>query len=427
MDIFDACVKFSYVHSDRALEVRFTAFSHDRYGSGKHVQPHPISVKKMKAYWGAWIPALLICGVAHAQSSVTLYGLIDDGIDFTNNARGHSAYQMVSGDVVGSRWGVKGNEDLGGGYSAVFRLENGFNTNTGALGQGGLEFGRQAYVGLSSKDYGTVTFGRQYDPTIDMFSDLTSAGNWAGDFGAHPFDNDNSDWDFRVNNSIKYVSPTFRGFSGEAMYGFSNSTGFADNRLYSAAGQYQMGGLTAAVAYMKIDNPGLNSSGAVTGGSLFSGSSQQDIDAGVSYKFQKMTVGFAYSHTDVYDPTGSAYLTADATQPAGGDWKSWKFDNFEVNAQYYFQPDFWLGGAYTYTRAQLDSSVGNFSPKYHQVSLMLDYDLSPRTSVYIQGAYQHVVSANTGTDFDFAQTPASAGISSTANQVLYRVAMTHRF
>src|ERR1700734_1212016 len=118
----------------------------------------------------AAIPAIFLSTVAHAQSSVTLYGLIDEGFDFTTNGQGHRGYEMVSGDTAGSRWGLKGNEDLGGGLSAVFQLENGFNPNTGALGQGGLEFGRQAFVGVSSKQLGTVTLGRQYDPTIDMWS-----------------------------------------------------------------------------------------------------------------------------------------------------------------------------------------------------------------------------------------------------------------
>ena len=54
------------------------------------------------------VGALGLSVQAHAQSSVTLYGLIDEGFNFTNNAAGHRGYQMVSGDTVGSRWGLKG-------------------------------------------------------------------------------------------------------------------------------------------------------------------------------------------------------------------------------------------------------------------------------------------------------------------------------
>ncbi len=66
---------------------------------------------------------------AHAQSSVTLYGIIDEGLTFTNNSGGHHAYQMSSGYVAGSRWGLKGQEDLGGSVKAIFTLENGFDVN----------------------------------------------------------------------------------------------------------------------------------------------------------------------------------------------------------------------------------------------------------------------------------------------------------
>jgi predicted porin len=153
-----------------------------------------------KTLLAAVIPAIFLSTVAHAQSSVTLYGVIDEGFDFTTNGQGQRGYEMVSGDTEGSRWGVKGSEDLGSGLKAVFDLENGFNVNSGKLNQGGAEFGRQAFVGLSSTQYGTFTMGRQYDPTIDMWSGFTAAGNTMGDLAAHPYDNDNADWDYNIQN-----------------------------------------------------------------------------------------------------------------------------------------------------------------------------------------------------------------------------------
>jgi predicted porin len=371
------------------------------------------------------LSTLALCNVAHAQNSVTLYGLIDEGLDITSNADGHRSYQMVSGDTVGSRFGLKGSEDLGGGLKAVFQLENGFNTNTGAMGQGDLLFGRQAYVGLSSAQFGTFTMGRQYDPTIDMWSGFTAAGNWEGDLGSHPYDNDNADWDYRIQNSVKYVSPTVSGFTGEAMYGFSNDTGFANNRMYSAAVQYQMGPFSAVAAYMLTDNGGATSGGAVPSATVvFTASKQQNIDGALSYKFgDKAVVSLAYSHVDVYNPTGNAYF---ATQPIAGTQDSWKFDNIEINGQYYFRHDFWLGAAYTFTHGHISTVTGSSDPNWNQLSLMLDYDLSARTSVYVQGAWQHV-DGNTGQDFDYANIIGSPGQSSTGNQMVYRIAMTHRF
>ncbi|MFP3244770.1 MAG: porin, partial [Paraburkholderia sp.] len=76
-----------------------------------------------------------------AQSSVTLYGVIDEGFNYTSNVGGHAAYEMESGYAQGSRWGLKGTEDLGGGLKAIFQLENGFDANTGKLAEGGREFG----------------------------------------------------------------------------------------------------------------------------------------------------------------------------------------------------------------------------------------------------------------------------------------------
>src|SRR5471032_3461610 len=114
--------------------------------------------------------ALTLAGIqAHAQNSVTLYGIIDTGFTYTHNSGGSaSQFGLSSGNESGSRWGLKGSEDLGGGLKTIFQLENGFNSTTGKLGQGGREFGRQAFAGLSGTNWGTVTLGRQYDPVADL-------------------------------------------------------------------------------------------------------------------------------------------------------------------------------------------------------------------------------------------------------------------
>ncbi|MCR4470928.1 porin [Burkholderia sp. SCN-KJ] len=382
----------------------------------------------MNMRWGIIAPAALLAAAAHAQSSVTLYGKIEDGINYTSNARGHGTVQLQSGYDYGSRWGIKGTEDLGAGYQAIFTLESGFDVNNGKMSQGGREFGRQAFVGIASDRYGTLTFGRQYDPSVDVFSPLTANGNWTGYLFSHPYDNDNTDYSFRVNNAVKYVSPAWHGVTAEAMYGFSNQAGgFANNRLYGAALQYQQGGLTVGASYLKINNArNADSAGAITGDNTFDASSQQNIGIGVNYAFSNALVGFTYSHVDVYDPTSNAYFTG-TTQPAGGAWQSWKFDNFEVNGLYHFTTAFYIGAAYTYTQARVASTVGSFNPKWHQLSAKLNYDLSKRTSVFVEGVYQHALNAHTGTDFDYAYIPGAADISSGPNQYVARVALLHHF
>jgi predicted porin len=360
---------------------------------------------------------------SHAQSSVTLYGQLDAGVNFTSNAGGHHAFAMVSGDTAETSFGLTGREDLGGGLGAVFTLENGVNITNGALNEGGRLWGRQAWVGLDSERVGQFTLGRQYDATIDMWSPFTAAGTTIGDFAAHPFDNDNADYDFRINNSVKYSTPTWDGFKAEAAYGFSNSPSFAGNRAYSVAGSYAKGPLSAALAYMRLNGGGSTPDGAVGSDSVFLASHQQNIDAGAKWTFAGgSSVAVAYSHVDVYDPAGNGFVPDIGEQ----NWSKWQFDNIELNGQYYFTPAFSIIGAYTFTHGKLASTVGDDSPNWHQLSLMLNYSLSKRTAIYVQGAWQHT-NADTGTGLDNAFIVGSDGPSSTGNQMVYRVALVQHF
>lgn len=364
----------------------------------------------------------------HAQSSVTLYGVIDEGFDYTNNVNGSKVYELQSGYVQGSRWGLKGSEDLGGGLKAIFQLENGFDVNSGKLGQGGLGFGRQAYVGISDQRFGTVTLGRQYDSLVDYLAQTTANGNWAGYLFSHPYDNDNTDNTFRVNNTIKYASPSIDGFQAGGTYSFSNDTNFANNRQYSVGMQYQTGGLLFAAAYLRANNPSATAGGAINNGGdeNFVGKSLQIFGAGVNYTFGGATAGFAYTNTYVSDPLSSGYVGA-ITPPGGATLSSLRFNNFEVNAKYQFTPAFFVGAAYTFTRADFNATSGNVHPEYHSVGLMADYNLSKRTDVYVQGAFQHVAGDKTGTVLDVAYVPGADAVSSSANQLVVRAAIRHKF
>ncbi|HWT39499.1 MAG TPA: porin, partial [Paraburkholderia sp.] len=104
---------------------------------------------------------------ANAQSSVTLYGTLDAGLVYTNNQAGHSNWQQGSGTVSDTYFGLRGSEDLGNGLHAIFTLENGFNLNNGSFKESNTLFNRQAYVGLQSNQFGTLTLGRQYDSMVD--------------------------------------------------------------------------------------------------------------------------------------------------------------------------------------------------------------------------------------------------------------------
>ncbi|RQV09240.1 porin [Burkholderia cenocepacia] len=364
---------------------------------------------------------------AHAQSTVTLYGLIDEGFDFTNNVRGGKVYELQSGFVQGSRWGVKGTEDVGGGLKAIFQLENGFNVNNGRLGQGGLMFGRQAYVGLASDRFGTVTFGRQYDSLVDYLAQTTANGNWAGYMFSHPYDNDNTDNTFRVNNTIKYASPVLSGFQFGGTYSFSNDTNFANNRQYSVGAQYASGGLLIAAAYLQANNPSATAGGAINNGGdeNFVAQRLRVFGAGVNYSFGPATMGVAYTNTHVTQPQSSGYVGA--ITPSSGTLSSLRFQNFEVNGKYQFTPAFYVGAMYTYTRADFNATTGRQHPNYQTVGLMADYNLSKRTDVYLQGAYQHVGGDKTGSVLDVAFVPGADDVSSNRNQLVVRAAIRHKF
>ena len=372
--------------------------------------------------------SLAFSAPAFAQNSVTLYGLIDEGIDYTNNVGGKQVYELQSGYAQGSRWGLKGTEDLGGGVKVVFKLENGFNVNNGKFAQGGLEFGRQAYVGLTSETYGTLTLGRQYDSVVDYLAQTTANGNWGGYLLSHPYDNDNTDNSFRVNNTLKYASPDFVGFQFGGTYSFSNDVHFANNRQYSLGAQYASGGLLVAAAYLQADNPSGTASGAINNGGdeNFLAKRLRVFGGGINYTFGSATAGFLYTNTNITQPLSTTYISG-SILPTTGALSALRLQNFEVNFKYQFTPAFYAGAQYVFTAESFDASSGTVKPKIHSVGLMADYNLSKRTDIYVQGAYQHIAGDKTDTALDNAYVPGAADASSTASQLVVRAAIRHKF
>jgi len=363
-------------------------------------------------------------GAAQAQNTVTLYGLIDAGITYTNNQDGNKNFQATSGAVNGSRWGLKGSEDLGGGLKAIFQLESGFSITTGKLGQGSREFGRQAFVGLSSDQAGSITLGRQYDSVVDYLAPLSLTGtpNGGTQF-AHPFDNDNLDNSFRISNSVKYQSVNYGGLKFGGLYGFSNDAGgFATNRAYSLGASYNYGPMNVAAGYMQLNNSGttLNSSGAVSDDATFTAARQRTFGAGINYAFGSATVGLVFTQTHLDDATGIGASASGVTDGITLNGGSARFTNYEVNGRYNLTPAWSLSGAYTFTDARIDG----VSPKYNQVSVQTAYALSKRTDVYLMGVYQHVSgTGSSGLTADINGLSAS----STDSQVAATIGLRHRF
>jgi general bacterial porin, GBP family len=349
---------------------------------------------------------ILAASNANAQSSVTLYGLISTGFQYVTNSGGSHQYAIANGPEQLPRFGFLGREDLGGGTAAIFRLENGFSITNGSLGQGGRMFGRFAYVGLQNDGYGTVTMGRQLEEMSSQLAFAESAIIFAS-IGAHIGDNDNLFYTLRFNNSVRYLSPTWRGFTVAASYAFSNTNGFANNRAYSVGGNYANGPLKVAVAMSQFDNPASasNTSGAVDDSNWGYSSPfvrslsnaptnlQRIYGVGATYDFN--VVQTAANYTNVL------YEYSDGT--------GLRLQNAEVTVTKRITPALLLGAAYVYTWGAYS---GGTAPKWHQVNLGTVYSLSKRTDLFLVGIYQRAAG-----DAEHAQiysTTASSGKSQLA-------------
>ena len=163
------------------------------------------------------LAAAALCAPAHAQSNVTLYGLVDASVEYLNKVgTSGSVTRMpaLTGGQAPSRLGFRGAEDLGGGLKTVFTLEMGFGPDAGGINQGGRGFGRQAFVGLSDS-WGTVSLGRQY--SMLFWSQLDADLLGPASYGSGSLDSylPNA----RVDNALAYKG-TFGGFTAGATYSF---------------------------------------------------------------------------------------------------------------------------------------------------------------------------------------------------------------
>jgi predicted porin len=194
-----------------------------------------------------------LSAAAQAPPAVEVYGVLDAGVVAERGCRGDCARARVdSGIASGSRLGVRGREDLGGGTSAVYTLEAGILNDTGASDQNGKLFGRQAYVGLDGP-LGLVTLGRQYNLVYETLTDVADPfhGGMAGS-AANLVGYTNK----RYDNTIKYQSPRARsGLIGSAIYSFGESPYNSKvNRAYGATIGYAKGMVNLSITHQRKEN-----------------------------------------------------------------------------------------------------------------------------------------------------------------------------
>ena len=259
-------------------------------------------------------------------------------------------------------------------------LENGFNSGNGTIGQGGAIFGRQAYVGLSQSQYGTVTFGRQYSFSTDILgSNYSTGGNTvAGNYAYHVNDLDQLT-SSRINNAVKFQSANYSGFTFGALYGFSNSTDFAgapatttgttttagSSRAYSFGLNYANGPFSLGAAYTDIRFPSQSTPAfSTTIANIATGNVRDLRTYGVGGRYvSPATAWLLWTRTQFSTVSG-----------AGGTF----YNAYEAGAKYAFTPALSGGLGYTYTNA---TQSGN-SWHWNQVNGIADYALSKRTDVY---------------------------------------------
>ncbi|HJV59436.1 MAG TPA: porin [Albitalea sp.] len=299
--------------------------------------------------------------VTNNNASVTLYGIVDAYVQVAHGASSLSRTQ--SGGLSGSRLGFKGNEDLGGGLRAIFAIESGINLDDGTNGQGAF-WGRQAYVGLTSP-YGQVSLGRQYGSLYTLSSDFSEFTNGPigastsviGGFGGYEpvrgataTTATGNGGPGRINNSIKYESPSFSGFKGGAVVGLGEVAGSTTKtRLADVYGRYTAGPLDAMVSLV------------------------DDRIAATSLNVRTVSAAAAYSFGDVRAMGGIISVNDRSVANADGE-------GYWVGADY-------RDGLNLFKAQYLVNKQKNGDGKTQAIGAGYQYDLSKRTALYSSLTY----------------------------------------
>lgn len=374
-------------------------------------------------------------GVAQAETSVTLYGILDGGIgyqqvkgvnSYANDRTGLNSFKnkktgMINGVQSGNRWGLKGTEDLGDGLKAIFQLESGFNLDTGLSGQGYTDsddnpnarlFGRQATLGLMSDAWGRLDVGRQTNIASKYLADAASP------FGAS-FGQANAGAVFtqantaRYDNMVMYQTPNFSGFQFGAGYSFNvngnqvaklSQTGSVNDglernqRAITTGLRYANGPINVALTYDQFKS---EEERAVAGGPVTGGDTVRAWAIAGSYDFEVVKLHAGYGQTrngffqlQTYGGTSnvaSGFSSADGLKfnsyslgvsaPVGNGtlMASWMMADPKNN------PDSWGTATGPAGSANWDME------KQQTYSIGYTYGISKRTNLYAIGSYaKHV-------------------------------------
>ncbi|MBP0598315.1 porin [Herbaspirillum sp. LeCh32-8] len=363
------------------------------------------------------LPLSLSVAAAHAQdSSVTIYGVIDMSLAYTSKVApgNNSRVSLDSGDQMASRIGFKGSENLGGGLSAIFQLETGFNADDGAMATPGTLFDRKSVVGLSG-GFGTLTLGRQTDYLEDIGTKYTSFQIFGGSgVRAGHFNSLDRVTGARTSNSLRFDSAVYGGFSGSLFYGFGEVAGNnAAGRAVGVGANYANGPFGIGGAYYQSK---------LAGDALPARAGDTDLKTftlGASYQAGPAKLFAAWSQTrrPLQAPlaaTGLVNITS-ATRA----------NIVDVGVDYAYDSKLHLLASVIHDRADLArATTGATRAHTTQVNLGVDYYLSKRTDVYAMFSRQNAGDAvNPGV---IGQSYSVAPADDSAQNVL-RMGLRHKF
>ncbi|AZS78157.1 MULTISPECIES: porin [Achromobacter] len=331
-------------------------------------------------------------GVAQAETSVTLYGIIDTGLGYNKisgagDANG-SRFGMINGVQNGSRWGLRGSEDLGDGLRAVFQLESGFDSGNGRSAQGGRLFGRQATVGLASDSWGQLDFGRQTNIASKYFGSIDPFG--AGFGQANIGVGLSAANTQRYDNMVMYQTPSFSGFQFGVGYSFNADdtdtaeTGWrtADNtRAITTGLRYVNGPLNVALTYDQ-----LNASNKLP--TAQTDATPRMYALGASYDFEVVKLALAYGRTTDGWFAGQGVNSDAGNIGFGGNLfaDGFKSNSYMVGLSAPIGGASKLFGSWQMVDPSNDKLTGG-DETMNVFSLGYTYDLSKRTNLYAYGSY----------------------------------------
>jgi len=311
---------------------------------------------------------------AWAQSSVTLYGIVDAAARYTTNTNpGQSDKQLIPGGMSQSRLGVNVTEDMGGGLKALVNMEHRFNSDTGAQSSA-TDFWRQAWVGLQSSDFGQVRLGRQYNVLFDIYTSTYASFRYSPYIEAYKPEIGLSAG-ARQDNMVKYLAQ-FGNVYGEIQ--MSAGEGNSQNKSEGGLLRYSDGTFGFGGAYLQVtDTAGKKVKATTIGGSYTAG----PLYLNLSWAQNKFDTGSLLQAAYT-----SGLMNAQSAVNAAGNSVA-KREMWSGGATYQLTPQLNLGAHYWHATQTHQSAALPGTSKGDFFAAVADYAFSKRTDAYLEVDY----------------------------------------